>query len=418
VGSAGDTFIFSRPAYADLKSWDFIDHIPAPSEKQDGLVHALGFFGVGMRDRQLFIGYAKEGFSIWHGPGDFQRTPLESENGVCTIASAAFSTDGKFIAILTLEHHVVLYPLTRVGPTIGEQQVLPGDKQSGPRPVVPIALSADNLVLRGSVTGTVPIVDLRMGPLAPIQNRPKQVIRALATSGDKIIVGFSDLAGRSSQVICYQDLKLSASPRVTLQPDADQPMFEITIGELEEQAGLFRTLDGLGYRKIDQLCKSFASRFLSKLTARLQSRRTWYLIVFVWMFTTILVTDPPTFAGHATNAYWTQAPPKEATTGLTTFDGDKKPGSVPQPHYPTLAYLLAHCGIFIGGRFMWWGAWFVECFFVLLGYGFKALIWTASIIPLTIEFTTTKVPEFLTAAICDVLRLSVCPPPKEHRSKP
>ncbi|KAG9121188.1 hypothetical protein FRC07_002963 [Ceratobasidium sp. 392] len=62
VGSAGDTFIFSRPAYADLKSWDFIDHIPAPSEKQGRLVHTHGFFGVGTRDRQLFIGYAKEGF--------------------------------------------------------------------------------------------------------------------------------------------------------------------------------------------------------------------------------------------------------------------------------------------------------------------------------------------------------------------
>ncbi|KAG8683054.1 hypothetical protein FRC08_014552, partial [Ceratobasidium sp. 394] len=54
-------------------------------------------------------------------------------------------------------------------------------------------------------TGKVPIVDLHGGPLDPIENAPQEVIRALTTYHDKVIVGLSDTNGRTSQIKCYLD---------------------------------------------------------------------------------------------------------------------------------------------------------------------------------------------------------------------
>ncbi|KAG8712252.1 hypothetical protein FRC08_014824 [Ceratobasidium sp. 394] len=153
VGYGGETSIFSRPIPGSGDSWDLLDHIPAPCEGPHGLVTSLGFIGTSLKERQLFIGHAKAGFCMWHAARDYQRTPYDADGTVCSIGSAAFSADGKFIAIATLDHSLVIYPMSQNGPAIHQRQVLPNQEQSGYRPIIPIALAANNIVLRGSTSG-------------------------------------------------------------------------------------------------------------------------------------------------------------------------------------------------------------------------------------------------------------------------
>jgi hypothetical protein len=69
--------------------------------------------------------------------------------------------------------------MTEAGPELHERQTIQNQEQAGFRPIVPIVLGANNLVLRGSASGSVPVIDLQHGPLAPIQNDPQEVIRTL-----------------------------------------------------------------------------------------------------------------------------------------------------------------------------------------------------------------------------------------------
>jgi hypothetical protein len=87
--------------------------------------------------------------------------------------------DGSFIAIVTLDHSIVIYPMTEAGPALHERRTIENQEQAGFRPIVPIALGAGNLILRGSASGSVPVIDPQNGPLAPIQNDPQEIIRTL-----------------------------------------------------------------------------------------------------------------------------------------------------------------------------------------------------------------------------------------------
>ncbi|KAG8708236.1 hypothetical protein FRC08_000046 [Ceratobasidium sp. 394] len=225
VGSGGDTSVFSRPASGANDAWDLLDHIPAPAEGRVGLVTALGFLGSSLNSRQLFIGHAKAGFCMWYAPHNYQRTPYSADGSVCTIGSAAFSADGRFIAIATLDHSIVIYPMSQHGPVVRQRQLLQNNEQAGYRPIIPIAL-ANNLILKGSTSGRVPIVDLNSGPLAPIESSPQEVIRALTTDSDKVVVGSSNAAGGASQIKCYLDRTSSLSIYVQSQLNDDQPVFE------------------------------------------------------------------------------------------------------------------------------------------------------------------------------------------------
>jgi hypothetical protein len=105
VGCGGDTFIFSRPLYGGLESWDFLDHVSAPSEGHEGLVTSLGFCTKSKPQSQLFIGHAKAGYwsvlptiqpqrandliligySVWRGPRNHQQTAYGSNDAVCSM---------------------------------------------------------------------------------------------------------------------------------------------------------------------------------------------------------------------------------------------------------------------------------------------------------------------------------------------
>ncbi|KAG9094068.1 hypothetical protein FRC06_011183 [Ceratobasidium sp. 370] len=148
-----------------------------------------------MEHCQLFIGHAKAGFCVWRSPRDFERIPYDMDKTTFLLSysgSAAFSPDGGFIAIATLDHSVVVYPLSQNGPLIHQQQVIQNKEHGGSQPIIPVALVSNNLVLRGSTSGKIPIINLQSSPLAPIENGSQEVIRVLAPYGDKVVVGLSD----------------------------------------------------------------------------------------------------------------------------------------------------------------------------------------------------------------------------------
>jgi hypothetical protein len=62
VGCGGDAFIFSRPLYGGIESWEFLDQVSAPSEGHEALVTSLGFYAQSKPQSQLFIGHAKAGY--------------------------------------------------------------------------------------------------------------------------------------------------------------------------------------------------------------------------------------------------------------------------------------------------------------------------------------------------------------------
>ncbi|KAG9097577.1 hypothetical protein FRC06_007403, partial [Ceratobasidium sp. 370] len=434
IGCGGDTYVFSRPLYGDSEAWEFIDHISAPCEGADGLVTALDFYGSSMQQCKLFIGHANAGFCTWRGPNDYQRSPYEEYGNVCSIGSAALSRDGRFIAIVTLDHSIVIYPMAEDGPMLQNRHVLQNKEKSGFRPIVPIALGPDNLVLRGSAAGTVPIIDLQHGDLAPIRNDPHKVIRTLTTCGDKVIVGLSDKNGKSSKIRCYLDLTASSTPPPRLQQDPDQPLFTVAIGDLEDQAGSYRTIDGLQFRALDRLCKSLAMQLSTWLAKLLRSRRVWHTIVFFWLFTMMLVVDPPALPGHTTSIIQASQPPDgpwshstelavhtsgayvhgegfmmrngEAgaygagfATGahggqFATGTHGKQSGNK-QTKYPALSALFSYCGLFIVWRLTCWGSWFFMCITIMVGYTFKGLVFAVCVVPYIIKHAAAHLPDLM-----------------------
>ncbi|KDN37576.1 hypothetical protein RSAG8_10093, partial [Rhizoctonia solani AG-8 WAC10335] len=383
VGCAGDAFVFSRPKFEDINSWELVDHIPTPSNNLQGLVTSLIFYTTPTGESQLFIGYAKEGFCIWRGPHNHQPTPqiYNADKGICSIGSAVLSADGRFIAVVTLDHAIVLYPLTINGPAIYERQVIQ-TQESGPFFIVPIALTANNLVLRGTASGTVPVVDLQNGPVAPIINDPTEVVRALATYADKVVVGVSAPTGMGSQIKCYRDLAVSMSTQVSRLPkEANRPVFEVAIRQLEERSGSFRTLDA-----------NFATI--------LQNRRIWTWMGLIWALVTILVIDPPELPDsiNKTNAYAVPTTPAPFSNELAVLSFNRT------TEYPTLGFLFSYCVLFIASRFSWWGTWCLSWCGYLFGAGFHMIIWMASVVPYTIRWVMTNLPRWLSAATCEVLQ--------------
>ncbi|KAG9122679.1 hypothetical protein FRC07_000822 [Ceratobasidium sp. 392] len=453
IGCGGDTYVFSRPSYGDSEDWELIEHVSAPCEGPDGLVTSLNFYGNSMQQCQLFIGHTRGGFCIWRGPQEYQRTPYEEKGNVCSIGDAAFSRDGRFIAIVTLEHSIVLYPMTEAGPVLQNRHVLENSEKPGFRPIVPIALGPDNLVMRGSASGTVPIVDLQHGDLAPIRNDPHEVIRVLTTCGDKVIVGLSDKNGKSSKIKCYLDLTASSTPPPRLQQDPDQPLFTVAIGELEDQAGSYRTIDGLQFRALDRVCKSLVIQLSTWLGKRLRSRRVWQMIVFFWLFTMMLVVDPPALPGHAGsiiqasqppdgpwgrsstevavrtsgtylhgegfmmhegegsaygNGYATGARDSQSTMGAHGGQSENK-----RAKYPALGALFSYCGLFVLWRLTCWGSWFLMCLTIMVGYTFKGLVFAVCIVPYLIKHAAAHLPDLMVVTVCEILQafgdVPICP---------
>ncbi|KAG8772876.1 hypothetical protein FRC12_002848 [Ceratobasidium sp. 428] len=471
VGCGGDTYVFSRPLYGDLEAWEPVDHIPAPIEGHEGLVTSLEFRGNSTQGL-LFIGHAKAGFCIWRGPHDYQRTPYEADGNVCTIGSAAFSSDGRFVAIVTLEHSIILYPMNEHGPVIRERHVVElNDEPNHFRPIVPIALGANNLVMRGTASGQVPIIDLSTnGDLAPIRNDPQEIIRTLTTRGDKLVVGMSDANGTMSKIKCFLDRASSQTAPIRVQHDADQPLFTVAIGDLEDLAGSYRTIDGLKFRKVDRMLKALALQLSTSVVNRLRSRRVWVTILSAWLFTLMLVVDPPALPGHTVNPIfdYSRAPEpvwsrpgtdmelvyaaplynhgdgfivqedeadgkgNKFATFTTPGYGSRFPAgmengqpktsdqsTLKQAIYPSLGSLFAYCGRFVIWRLSCWGSWFLVCGTILIGYTFTGIFYVLCIVPFLIKHAISHLPHLMVVALCEVLQafgdIPICPKPNQQQ---
>ncbi|KAG9089266.1 hypothetical protein FRC07_012371, partial [Ceratobasidium sp. 392] len=277
----------------ETSAWRLIDHVSSPASGRHTLITTLKFWRDTFEGYWLFIGHAKAGFCLWYGPGKYRRVPY-GDGLASSIGSATVSNDRKFIAVVTLDHSVVLYPLHRSGPVIDRQQTIPNQEQAGYRPIVPIALVSDKLVLRGSTSGDVPIFDIRGGPLAPIRNDSLQVVRALATYDDLVIVGLSHTTGTASEIKCYSNQPssiLSSAPWIRLD-NTDGPLFRAAIDDLEGPTSApGRLIRNFGNGIISRL-RLFVKPFFW-LFAVVRCRQTWILMSLIWAFSMLLVIDPP-----------------------------------------------------------------------------------------------------------------------------
>ncbi|KAG8719986.1 hypothetical protein FRC09_010282 [Ceratobasidium sp. 395] len=466
VGCGGDVYIFSRPLYGDLEAWELIDHLPSPVEGHEGRLTSLEFYGRPTQRRQLFIGHAKAGFCIWQGPHDYQRTPYEADSNICTIGDAALLGDGSFITIATLEHWVVVYPMGENGPNTQQRYIVQTEEAGSYRPIVPIALRSNNLAMKGTTSGKVHIIDLTSnGELAPIRNDPQEVVRTLTACGDKLIVGLSDANGKMSKVKCFQDLASSPTLPPRIHHDSDQPLFAIAVGDLEDLAGSYRTIDGLKFRKLDRLLKSLLTQFLAALSKRLRSRRVWTTMFSIWLFTLMLVVDPPPLPGHTVNnifqateapqASWNRPKSEPALSvvpmsgryahgggfmmredsmddgGKATFatagygaqlpsQGEHIPTGVPhgqsadkRSKYPALGSLFSYCGRFVIWRLTCWGSWFLVFGTIMVGYFFTGIFYVLCIVPFLLQRAWMHIPGLMVVALCEVLQafgnVPICP---------
>ncbi|KAG9094514.1 Cilia- and flagella-associated protein 44 [Ceratobasidium sp. UAMH 11750] len=410
VGYGGKTSIFS----GDEDVWKQLDNIPEPCEGPHGTVTALGFTGDSLTQRQLLIGHAKAGFCVWNAPGDRHNIPYDGKGPVCSIGSIAFSADGQFIAIATLDHSLVIYPMSQKGPVIHQRQILPNYEQATHRPIIPIALAANNLVLKGSTTGKVPVIDLQRGPLAPIEHDPQEIIRSLVTYNDRVIVGLSDAAGQVSQIKCYLDRTSPLPNYIRLKSGSDDPLFEIGIAELEKQNDLLARLARSKLVGLIRRLHAQSSRRANQWLELAYRRDTWIIVGAMWMFLAVLAVDPPEGPGpkvyEALTAKRSQIVSNQVSTRPpfgSHYDYQEQDNST---RYPNLFSLVTFCGTYVVGRFFWWGCWVISLGLFLVGLVIGSLIALISLFPLGIRFVMTEVPGFLATVICNALpEIPICP---------
>ncbi|KAF8594169.1 hypothetical protein BDV93DRAFT_565699 [Ceratobasidium sp. AG-I] len=194
IGCGGDVYIYACSNAGATEKWARIDHVLAPCSGPHGLVTGLCFFGSSLGGLRLFIGHAMAGWNIWTGPHSYRRTPSSLSGQVCSIGSATVSSDGLTIAISTLEQSIVTYLLQDDGPISTSKVEFGYKEKTDYRPIVLIALTANNLVMKGTTSGDVPILDCQSGNTTSLHQGPHQMIRTLTTHGDKVLVGSSDLS--------------------------------------------------------------------------------------------------------------------------------------------------------------------------------------------------------------------------------
>ncbi|KAG8741516.1 hypothetical protein FRC11_014748, partial [Ceratobasidium sp. 423] len=427
IGCGGDAFIFTRPVLGSVESWELVDHIAAPSEGHHSLITAMAYSGSTPTQRRLFIGHAKAGFCVWRSPGDYRRTLYIKGGPVCSIGSATMATDRSFIVIITLDHSTVVYQMDHDGPKLNEARVYGNHSQAGYRPIVPVTLAGNRMVLKGSTSGEVPVMDLLNGPLALIVNPSKDVVWVLTSCSDKVVIGLSDTSGYSSQIICYLDIAVSVSDFI--QSDDSHPVFEFMISELEH-TGCFNMADrqdgivalwpggnqaepvsineNVSEKDIPpqtlRLTIPFASILLPlarKLWAIMRHPWTWMTMAVIWGFITILVLDPPDLPNlpamnskKSTSFSW-----GHDSDPLLVFSDSKDliyaGGAKSNSKADGLGVLLWFLCSFIAMRLMWWGSWFMALALIMVGFTLKALFYIVFAVPHLVRYTMTTLPTFL-----------------------
>ncbi|KAG8709716.1 hypothetical protein FRC09_000502 [Ceratobasidium sp. 395] len=406
VGYGGKVSVISRPPSGREGLWKLLDTIPEPAEGPHATVTALGFVGESLANRRLIAGYAKAGFCTWTAPGEYHSTPYDAKGLVCSIGSAAFSSDGRFVAIATLDHSLVVYPMSQKGgPVVHQRQFLPNLERATHRPIIPIALAANNLVLRGSTTGKVPVVDLQSGPLAPIEHGAQEIIRCLTAYNDKVVVGLSDTTGQVSQIKCYLDRKSPLPNYVRLQKNNEDPLFQIGIAELERQNNLLARFARSKFVGLVRRHYVNCSKRVARLSEHMYNRDTWIVLGLVWVFLVVLVVDPPNIPGLELFDVVGDRQSESYTQDVSTpYDSDDN------VRYPNLFSLVTFCIAYVGWRFVLWGCFVVSLAGLVIGLGVTMVIQCVRQIPTGIKIFMTDLPAFMSAAICKAVPdIPICP---------
>ncbi|KAG9105176.1 hypothetical protein FRC07_009538 [Ceratobasidium sp. 392] len=189
--------IYSRDVEAGFDSWEYVDRVAKPSADPQYLVHGIRWFG--QAPCKLLVGYVAGGMAVWESPQRMHFFEKDLAN-MCTVGAFCLSGDETFLATTTLEQTVVMFPMSHYGPVIEEAVVYKYPKAITKMLVLPVVISASDLVLCGSAVSDVNVVH-RSGVPAYVIKGGLDYIRAIASFGDLIAVASSG-AG-DYQIKCY-----------------------------------------------------------------------------------------------------------------------------------------------------------------------------------------------------------------------
>ncbi|KAG8681394.1 hypothetical protein FRC08_015668, partial [Ceratobasidium sp. 394] len=172
---------------------------------------------------------------LWSFPHKYRRTPYATNGRTCSVGSIALSSDESFVAISTLEQSIVTYALSADGPILESKAEVGLNEDTKFRPIVPIAVTSNNLVMKGTASeGVIPIFDLRSSVTASLEHGTHRTIRTLTTRGDRVIVGSTDVSGDingSCIVKCYSSLMSEQQDR--LYSGTSKPPFRVVWADVK-----------------------------------------------------------------------------------------------------------------------------------------------------------------------------------------
>ncbi|KAG9083410.1 hypothetical protein FRC06_004541, partial [Ceratobasidium sp. 370] len=177
------------------QKWEALELIKGPYNNEFGLVNALFFYPTGSGSRNLLIGYAEAGWSIWSKLGSVKRFSPDLSHNVCRIGSAALSSDEKSIAISTLDHAIVVYALESDGPILASMKEFQYEDNADITPIVPVAFTRDGLALGGTACGDVFVLRGTEGEMSIMRH----------------VVGSTDRDGSMSILKCYSSSVIVAN---------------------------------------------------------------------------------------------------------------------------------------------------------------------------------------------------------------
>ncbi|KAB5587471.1 hypothetical protein CTheo_9091 [Ceratobasidium theobromae] len=186
----------------------------------------------------------------------------------------------------SLEQSIVTYELGPNGPVLGKRQEFPIYEQTTYRPILPIALTKNNLILKGTASGDVPVLDSKLGQVGPIKLGPERIIRTLAVHGDKVIIGSSDVgdAKQGSSIKCY------STADAVIQQHSMRPVpmqFKLSLHDIMVAEERKFTLPSISPALFLNLGKDFLHRLIRSSTLM--------LLAAVWFLAAMMTVDPPQF---------------------------------------------------------------------------------------------------------------------------
>ncbi|KAG9097332.1 hypothetical protein FS749_006574, partial [Ceratobasidium sp. UAMH 11750] len=299
VGCGAEVYIYSQSIVSGSEEWNCVERIPGPVwEGNQGIVTALCFFDQSPDNCCLFVRHTMAGVCIWKSPGIYERTPKAVN--VSSIGSATIASDERFITISSLDQSIVTYALGPSGPVLHEQQEFPFHEQTDYSPIVPIALTSNNLIFKGTASGDIPILDSTNGPMAPIHLGAKRIVRTLTTHGDKVVVGSSDAGGfqQGSHIECYST-GLAGTRHEWARPGYAFPQFALSLGDI------------LALEK---------DTVADKL-------RVYVGLVWIWVLAIVLTVDPPFTPAPVDTTRWSSKPKSRnfGSTGTEVSFGYQQP---------------------------------------------------------------------------------------------